>query len=178
MRLDNLPTGVFTAGPAPKGTEKPAPSEEDAGFVVPPARFLPGVGCSAVVFLPKRRPGCPFALPCRASRALDSAAPQVPKRPRYAPFAALFCGRRFFHGGRRRGTHNANIRRVEQRRRPLAPAGNAFRRISCRAFPQQSRCRASPPPSPSSLPGGGIVPGFPVRAGRVQKYTAFSPKNP
>ena len=75
----------FTVGPATKGTEKPAPSEEDAGFVVPPARFLPGVGCSAVVFLPKRRPGCPFALPCRASRALDSAAPQVPKRPRYAP---------------------------------------------------------------------------------------------
>ena len=119
----------------------------------------------------------PPGRPLRASRALDSAAPQVPKRPRYAPFAALFCARRFFHGGRRRGTHNANIRRVEQRRRPLRLRGTPSAAYPAESF-RNNPVAGLPLRRPLCLPRGGIVPGFPVRAGRVQKYTAFSLKKP
>ena len=168
MRLDNLPTGVFTAGPAPKGTEKPAPFEKDAGFVVPPARVVPGVGCSAVVFLPKRRPGGPFALP----------APWIPPRPgfRKAPGTppcravlrpALLSWRP--QAGNTQRQHPAG----GTAQAALAPAGNAFRRISCRIFPQQSRCRASPPPPPEPAPGAASCPASPSAQGVCKNIPHF-----
>ena len=104
-------------------------------------------------------------------RAPGSEAPPV------RPLAALFCGRRFFHGGRRRGTHNANIRRVEQRRRPLRLRGTPSAAYPAAPF-RNNPVALLPFRLPLCLPRGGIVPGFPVRAGRVQKYTAFSLKKP
>ena len=78
------------------------------------------------------------------------------EKPPVFPFAALFCARRSFHGGRLRGT--------------------PFRRISCRAFPQQSRCRTSLPPPPVPAPGRHRAPASrPCRA--CAEHTPFFAKN-
>ena len=166
------PTGGFKADPAPKGTEKPAPSEEDAGFVVPPARFLPGAGCSAGFFCRSSA----RAVPSRFPAALP--APWIPPRSRFrsAPGTppcravlrpALLSWRP--QAGNTQRQHPAG----GTAQAALAPAGNAFRRISCRIFPQQSRCRASPPPPPEPAPGAASCPASPSAQGVCKNIPHF-----
>ena len=152
MRLDNLPTGVFTAGPAPKVQKSPRLLRKMRALLFRRA-CCSRRGMFRLVFLPKLRPGW---LLC-ASRALDSATPRVPKRPRYsllprcsapgAPFMAATCGER----------PSAAYPAAPVRNNPVA--GLPFRLPLC-------------------LPRGGIVPRLPGRAGHVRNIHRFLPKKP
>ena len=168
MRLDNLPTGVFTAGPAPKVQKSPRLLRKMRALLfrlrvlfpawdVPPSFFCRSAARAA----PSRFPRLGFR------RAPGSEAPPVRPLCRAVLRPALLSWRP--QAGNTQRQHPAG----GTAQAALAPAGNAFRRISCRIFPQQSRCRASPPPSPSSLPGGGIVPGFPSAQGMCKNIPHF-----
>ena len=177
MRLDNLPTGVFTAGPAPKVQKSPRLLRKMRALLfrlraffpawdVPPSFFCR----SAARAVPSRFPAA-LPAPWIPPRPRFRSAPGTPPLPRCSAAGASFMaaaggehttptsGGWNSAGGplRLRGTPSAAYPAESFRNNPVA--GLPFRRPLC-------------------LPRGGIVPGFPVRAGRVQKYTAFSLKKP
>ena len=148
MRLDNLPTGVFTAGPAPKVQKSPRLLRKMRALLFRLRVLFPAWDVPPSFFCRSSARAGSFALP----------APWIPPCPGFRkapvfPFAALFCARRSFHGGRRRGTHNANIRRVEQRRRPLRLRGTPSAAYPAESF-RNNPVAGLPLRLPLSLPRG------------------------
>ena len=174
MRLDNLPTGVFTAGPAPKVQKSPRLLRKMRALLFRLRAFFPAWDVPPSFFCRSAA----RAVPSRFPAALP--APWIPPRPRFrsAP-----------------GTPpcRAVLRPALLSWRPQA--GNTQRQHPAGGTAQAAPCACGERLPPHILPRLSAtipLPGFPSafpffpargrhRArlpGCVQKYTAFSPKNP